>query len=238
MSIESINLKDLDLSSITVKVPDNQPLTGVLSAPEAQIPLGGSFAKVSFDQFKKDWKDLYNVTNEKILKEMYENIKLPKHGTKDSAGYDFIAYKDFYIYPGSSIVIPTGIKCKLGRGLSLDIYPRSGQGFKYKLEIANTVGIIDSDYYNNKKNEGHIMIKLTFVGIEKVTTFIESYVNGEPVLNQEMVEHRIDSALFIKKGTGYAQGIIHQYLNVYNGECNTNDTREGGLGSTTKEIKQ
>ena len=65
------------------------------------------------------------------------------------------------------MVIPTGIKCALGKGFSLDLYPRSGDGFKFKMEIANTIGIIDKDFFNNPKNEGHIMVKLVNHGNKK-----------------------------------------------------------------------
>ena len=75
------------------------------------------FEKVSFEQFKKDWLDTFNraLTDEELL-EIYDNIQLPKRATKGSAGYDFKSPLDFTLAPGSSIKIPTGIRCKIKDG--------------------------------------------------------------------------------------------------------------------------
>lgn len=90
-----------------------------------------------------------------------KNLKLPTRATKASAGYDFFAPFGFTIKCGESIVIPTGVRCKFeNENFALKIFPKSGLGFKYGVGLANTVGIVDADYYNSD-NEGHIMIKLT-----------------------------------------------------------------------------
>ncbi len=87
-------------------------------------------------------------------------LKLPQRATAGSAGYDFFAPFDFALNPGESVLLPTGVRAKIGEGWVLMLFPRSGLGFKYRLQLDNTVGIIDSDYYN-AKNEGHIMIRMT-----------------------------------------------------------------------------
>lgn len=116
------------------------------------------FEKVSFDQFKKDCFKLgYESRN---LEAIWENIKLPARGTSGSAGYDFVLPFDIHVMPGTdNVTIPTGIRVKMPKDVVLMCYPRSGIGFKTGVRLANTVGIIDSDYYYSD-NEGHIMLKL------------------------------------------------------------------------------
>ncbi len=159
------------------------------------------FEKISLKQFNED----YNLTSN--IEEIYNDIILPKRATKGSAGYDFFSPCDFTLNPGETIKIPTGIRCFIEDGYVLSIYPRSGLGFKYRIQLNNTVGIIDSDYYN-AVNEGHIMIKLT------------NDSNEGKVLN-------------IKKGEGIAQGIFTEYFITYDDE--TDGIRTYGFGSTTKK---
>lgn len=137
----------------------------------------------------------------------YEDIKIPKRATSGSAGYDFFAINDIEIPAGTTLKIPTGIKAKIDNGKVLKIYPRSGLGFKYMLQLVNQTGIIDEDYYNNANNEGHIWIKLYNGDVEKRT-------------------------VTIKKGEAVAQGIIEQYFLVE--DDNADGVRNGGFGSTTK----
>ena len=158
------------------------------------------FEKVSFDQFVKDFEIHGNV------EEAYNDIKMPKRATTGSAGYDFFSPIDFTLEPGQTIKIPTGIRCYIEDGYVLSLYPRSGLGFKYRIQLNNTVGIIDSDYYN-AANEGHIMIKLTNDSNEGKT-------------------------LVIKKGEGISQGIFSQYFVTFDDD--TDGVRVGGFGSTTK----
>ena len=117
------------------------------------------FEKVSYEQFEADWLNVFPLTVEWKLKSMYENIKLPKRSTTGSAGYDFYIPRDIDLDKNDSVVIPTGIRCNIDEGWALQAYPRSGHGFKYGIHLANTVGIIDADYYG-AENEGHIHIKL------------------------------------------------------------------------------
>ena len=236
---------DMLEGKVNLAIPEGKNIGRIMPLNiEPKIPTAGTFHKVSFDEFCRAWNDLYKITDKDLLSSFYDNIMLPKHSTKDSAGYDFFPYFDFKIYKGTSMVIPTGIKCALGRGFSLDLYPRSGDGFKFKMEIANTIGIIDKDFFNNPKNEGHIMVKLTYVGIEEETSISyhkhnlddgteETYLDFSkcailPSPVNEVVEFKAN-----KKA--YAQGIIHQYFNVTNEESESDAERTGGLGSTTKK---
>ena len=160
------------------------------------------FEIVSFDQFKSGFDNL----SDDEIKNLYDSLVLPKRATKGSAGYDFYAPFDITLKPGETIKIPTGIRSYIEPGYVLSIYPRSGLGFKYRIQLNNTVGIIDSDYYN-ANNEGHIMIKLTNDSNEGKT-------------------------LEIKKGEGIAQGIFSEYFVTY--DDSTDGVRVGGFGSTTK----
>lgn len=162
------------------------------------------FEKVSFGQFKEAWLDTFN--NDTDLYEAYENIKLPKRATVGSAGYDFYLTSDICLSPGESAKIPTGIRAKIDEGWVLKIYPRSGLGFKFRLQLNNTVGIIDSDYYFSD-NEGHIFIKITNDSNEGKT------VN-------------------LKAGDGFAQGIFLEYGITIDDEVS--EIRNGGFGSTNK----
>ena len=87
------------------------------------------------------------------------DIALPCRATAGSAGYDFICPAEVTLAPGEAITIPTGIRCKMQPGWVLLLFPRSGLGFKYQVHLANTVGVIDSDYFH-AANEGHIMVRI------------------------------------------------------------------------------
>ncbi|PWM45139.1 MAG: deoxyuridine 5'-triphosphate nucleotidohydrolase [Clostridiales bacterium] len=105
------------------------------------------FYKVSAERFSLDGGD------------SYENISLPERATKGSAGYDFITPSQLTLAPGESCVIATGIRAEIDEGWVLQIFPKSGLGFKFGVRLANTVGIIDSDYFYSD-NEGHILVKI------------------------------------------------------------------------------
>lgn len=124
---------------------------------------GIKFEKVSFSQFEKDCKKI-GCWDDKEIKEAYEGLKLPKRGTTGSAGYDFVTPFEFWLSRYSQLLedeivtIPTGIRVKMSQGKALILMPRSGLGFKSGMTLANTLGLIDSDYYYSD-NEGHIMAK-------------------------------------------------------------------------------
>ena len=164
------------------------------------------FHKVSFEQFKESWDDSFPGASEEEIKEIYDQIKLPKRATRGSAGYDFFSPVDFELKPGETIKIPTGIRVFIESDWVLNIFPRSGLGFKYRLQLNNTVGVIDSDYFNSD-NEGHIFIKMT---------------------NDSNEGKIVD----VKAGQGIAQGIFMQYGIVEDDDVS--ETRNGGFGSTTK----
>ena len=109
------------------------------------------FEKISFAQFKKDIKD---------DKELYDGFKLPSRHSNKSAGYDIYLLEDVEIKPGEIISIPTGVKSYFNDDEALLLIVRSKTGFKYNIRLVNQVGVIDSDYYNNESNEGHIYVKL------------------------------------------------------------------------------
>lgn len=161
------------------------------------------FEKVSFSQFEKDWADTFKNTTK--IEEIYNSIKLPERATKGSAGYDFFVPMDVRLMPNETIKIPTGIRCNMEDGWVLKCYPRSGLGFKYRLQLNNTVGIIDSDYYYSD-NQGHIHAKIT-----------NDTNEGKEVQ--------------ITCGEGFMQGIFVEYGITIDDACEKE--RNGGFGSTT-----
>ena len=161
------------------------------------------FYKVSKEQFTEAWEDTFHTGD---VAQVYEELRLPARATAGSAGYDFFSPLSFELKPGETMKIPTGIRAYMEDGWVLKLYPRSGLGFKYRLQLNNTVGIIDSDYFNSD-NEGHIFIKITNDSNENKTVSVE-------------------------KGTGFAQGIFLEYgITTDDEAC---QVRNGGFGSTTK----
>ena len=164
------------------------------------------FHKVSFEQFAKDWKDTFEQYSEEEIRNIYDSLKLPKRATTGSAGYDFYAPVDVTMKPGEIVKIPTGIRVEMEEEWVLKCYPRSGLGFKFRLQLNNTVGIIDSDYFFSD-NEGHIFAKLTN-------------------------DTREDKTIQIPAGTGFMQGIFVEYGITVDDDADA--VRNGGFGSTTK----
>lgn len=163
------------------------------------------FQKVSLEQFIKDWIDTFGDTyTEEEIVNIYDNIKLPKRATKGSAGYDFYTPIDIMLTPNHTIKIPTGIRCEMEENWVLKIYPRSGLGFKFRLQLNNTVGIIDSDYFYSD-NEGHIMAKITNDTNENKNVIVDA-------------------------GTGFMQGIFVEYGITTDDDAD--GIRNGGFGST------
>ena len=162
------------------------------------------FYKVSREQFQKDWEDTFGSRDKEEIEDIYEKISLPKRATAGSAGYDFYLPVPLILKPGEEIKMPTGIRAEIREGWVLQIYPRSGLGFKYRLQLNNTVGVIDSDYFHSD-NEGHIFVKMTN-------------------------DSREGKELELKEGSGFAQGIFLQYGITEDVDCKT--ARNGGFGST------
>ena len=191
-------------------------------------PRIAKFFKVSFETFVNAYKPAFIViekvsqgidptdptaefaySEEKLIQSartIYDSITLPKRATAGSAGYDFFfPFGHTELPPGTSILIPTGIKCDMAPGWCLKEYPRSSLGFNYRFQMDNTVGIIDQDYFNNPKNEGHIFLKMTN-------------------------DNRDGLTLMLELGMAVAQGIFEQYGITVDDECT--DVRTGGIGST------
>ena len=136
----------------------------------------------------------------------YDSIRLPRRATAGSAGYDFFAPYPLIVKPGETVTVPTGIRVSMEEGWVLKLYPRSGLGFKYRLQLNNTVGIIDSDYYYSD-NEGHIFIKISNDSYE-------------------------DKTVTVAAGYAFAQGIFVEYGITVDDDATA--IRNGGFGSTTR----
>lgn len=162
------------------------------------------FNKVSLKQFVDSYINEFGNNPNVIITELYEDICLPKRATAGSAGYDFFAPFNLTLAPGQGIKIPTGVKVNIEEGWVLKCYPRSGMGSKYRLQLDNTVGIIDSDYYYSD-NEGHIFVKLTN-------------------------DSRSGKILKVNKGDAFMQGIFSEYGITYDDDVKA--IRNGGFGST------
>ena len=184
------------------------------------------FEKVSYEQFKESFLNTlgedYLVELKMLparmsgqdktavdvkLRKIYDGIKLPRRATVGSAGYDFFAPFNITIKPGETFKMPTGIRAIIDEGWVLQCFPRSGLGFKYRMQLDNTVGIIDSDY-SNSDNEGHIMAKFTN-------------------------DSRESKVIFVPSGAGYMQGLFIPFGITVDDDAD--GIRNGGFGSTTKK---
>ena len=145
----------------------------------------------------------------KRIREIYEQIRLPKRATSGSAGYDFYAPCGISLKPGETVKVLTGIRARIDEEWVLTLYPRSGLGFRYRLQLNNTVGVIDSDYYGSD-NEGHIQAKITN-------------------------DSREGKELKLEAGTGFMQGIFLEYGITEDDDAD--EIRNGGFGSTTAQGK-
>lgn len=160
------------------------------------------FHKVSQERFCQDWTELFG---EEGVEEIYAAIQLPRRATAGSAGYDFFAPVAITLSPGESIKLATGIRVEMQPEWVLKCYPRSGLGIRYRLQMDNTVGIIDSDYFYSD-NEGHIFVKITN-------------------------DSKEGKSLHIPAGTGFMQGIFVEYGITVDDAASK--VRNGGFGSTT-----
>ena len=166
--------------------------------------IAGKFEKVSPSRFSSDWADTFSGESaEKILK-IYEEIRMPERATVGSAGYDFYSPLDFVLEPGQTIKIPTGIRARMEEGWVLQLFPRSSMGFKFRMQLDNTVGIVDSDYYYSD-NEGHIFAKITNDSNQGRT-------------------------LELTEGTAFLQGVFLAY--GITEDDDVSEIRNGGMGST------
>lgn len=163
------------------------------------------FERVSMEQFTKDARKCFPLPDiDNCLSDAWQTIQMPQRATAGSAGYDFTLPFDIMLAPGETALIPTGLRVKIDDGWMLAIFPRSGLGFKYRLQLDNTVGIIDSDYYE-ADNEGHIMAKITN-------------------------DSRDGKTLTLNAGERFAQGVFLMHGLTVDDEASA--SRNGGFGST------
>lgn len=195
---------------------------------DLQIPRIAKFEKVSFVEFCRVYKPIW-IENQKIIAmqngqdvtdafgyseqefqetaaAIYDCIQLPTRATKGSAGYDFVfPFGRTELVANANMNIPTGIKCNIATGWYLQLVPRSSLGRDFRIQLDNTIGIIDSDYYNSKENEGHIMVKITNDSREGKTCVFET-------------------------GSRFCQGILVPFGITVDDDVDTE--RVGGHGST------
>ena len=164
------------------------------------------FEKVTPRRFVEDWTDTFPQQSVEQALLAYEQLQLPRRATSGSAGYDFFAPVGFELRAGESIKIPTGVRALMEDGWVLTLYPRSGLGFKFRFQLDNTVGVIDSDYAHSD-NEGHIFMRMTN-------------------------DNREGKGLRVPAGTAFAQGVFLPYGITVDDDVQT--VRNGGLGSTTR----
>lgn len=166
------------------------------------------FYKVSMEEFEHTYKEKVDHTKSSDeIRTIYDNIVLPNRATRGSAGYDFHSPFDFELNSGEEILIPFGIRVKIDDGWVLQLFPRSGLGSRYRFQLNNTVGIIDSDYFH-AANEGHIMSILSNCSHEK------------------------DKILKIKAKDAILQGVFIPYGITYGDDEHLKTIRTGGFGST------
>jgi len=165
------------------------------------------FELISKNEYDKTFVEGFKTKNGVLGYLNYNELKLPCRATQGSAGYDFFSPISFKLKAGQAIKVPTCIKCNLNQGNVLMLFPRSSYGFKFRMQLDNTVGIIDQDYYNNESNEGHIFVKITN-------------------------DSKNNKCLVVNKGDAFAQGIIVPFMTT--DDDNVTTIRTGGIGSTSK----
>ena len=143
----------------------------------------------------------FEVVRDDARKFAGKEIKLPTRGSSKAAAYDFYSNDTYIIEPNKIAKIWTDVKSYMGDEEVLLLDVRSSMGGKFML--ANTIGVIDSDYFSNETNDGNIGIFLKNIS---------------------------DETLVINEGDRIAQGMFFPYLVADNG--NTDAVREGGFGST------
>ena len=189
------------------------------------------FLKQFFQLFINHTQDLTSLSN-RVISIPFEKVRTvptPTYAFEDDAGMDLYSPDDYTIKPGETVIIPTGIKAALPRGYAFLIQPRSGLTAKTKLRVANTPGLIDSQY----RDEIGVIIE----NIEPPITEIESEYDAE---KDQMI---IKSFLYgkdytISKGERFAQmrlvevptAALYEVENVNAFEGN----RGGGFGHSGK----
>lgn len=169
------------------------------------------FYKVSFEEFERTYRaKIDDKIGRDEIREIYDRIELPKRATTGSAGYDFYSPYSFELASGSEILVLFGIRARIEPGWVLQLFPRSGLGSRYRFQLNNTVGIIDSDYFD-ADNEGHIM-----------STLCNCSYDEKKLLN-------------VKAGDAVLQGVFTPFGITEDDEEQRKVARTGGFGSTDKK---
>lgn len=129
--------------------------------------------------------------------------RLPERSTKKAAGYDFYNLEEVTIEPNEIKYVKTGVKATFPEDIALLLLNRSSNPKKKGLELANGVGLVDADYYNNPDNEGEI-------------AFAFKNTKSEPVTLQPSEK--------------LGQGMFVSYFTTI--DDNVEKERQGGFGST------
>ena len=170
---------------------------------------------------------------EKVSRMADVDFEMPRRKTAQSAGYDMVVAEDVTIYPAFELIqkmadtydrkvysleeiaamtksiqakptlVSTGVKCKMDGDTYLELSVRSSCPLKHWLMLANSVGIIDADYYNNSDNEGEIFFQ---------------FINLSPF------------PIRLKRGEAIGQGIIKPYIKTE--DDTASGLREGAFCST------
>ncbi|MBQ9008563.1 MAG: deoxyuridine 5'-triphosphate nucleotidohydrolase [Clostridia bacterium] len=164
-----------------------------------------SFEKVSRERFIADLRKSFPDLDSP--EQIYEEIRLPRRATAGSAGYDFYTTVPIHLLPQQTILIPTGIRALIDPGYVLLLFPRSSLGFKYRFQLDNSVGVIDSDYAM-AENEGHIFLRMT---------------------NDSLSGKTLD----IRRNEAVAQGIFLPFGLTMDDDAT--GVRHGGFGSTNRK---
>ena len=164
------------------------------------------FNLVSYEQFQEGCKTAAALSEEQI-QTYYQQLKKPKRATAGSARYDFYLPYDITLKPQDTLLIPTGIRAYMENGWVLQLYPRSSLGFRYRMQLNNTVGVIDADYFF-ADNEGHIFAKITNASLDGKT-------------------------LHLKQGDAFMQGVFLPFGICDDDDASA--VRTGGFGSTSKQ---
>lgn len=148
----------------------------------------------------------FEIVEDFALQYGLKSIKMPQRATKHSAGYDIYSPIDITIQPKTAEMIWTNVKAQFETDEVLLLCVTSGMG-KRGIMVANTIGVIDCDYYGNVSNDGNLGFRLYNYG-------------NEPYV--------------IKAGDKIGQGVFLKYLTV-DDEPEIDNVRVGGFGSTVKK---
>lgn len=199
--------------------------------------------ELDIDQKRKDFlKKFFSIAINTVQKleglsdrtisipiEKIRDVKTPAYATTESAGMDVYSPAEYTIKPGETVLIPTGIKVALPKGYALLVQPRSGLSLKTGLRVANTPGLIDSDY----RDEIGVIIE----NIEPAIADIEYNFDDDTGVPQ-IVSILHGKTYTIGEGERFAQLRLVEVPTAAMFEVESvgeiGDNRGGGFGSTGK----